>query len=79
MIAVALAAFLLGFAVRGFVLPNAQLEVGMPGALTFETPQGAPGTAPLLTEEQVQQEQMPENHPPIGETATTPAPPATSP
>jgi len=76
---VALAAFLLGFAVRGFVLPSIQPEVGMPVAPVFETPQGAPGTTPPLTEEQVQQGQMPEGHPPIGETATTPAPPAPSP
>lgn len=74
-------AFVLGFAVRGFVLPTSEQPLGTP---QFEGPT-APGVAPPLSEEQIQQEQMPPGHPPIGEEATTPeaatesAPPNQSP
>lgn len=79
--ALVLVAFLLGFAVRGFVLPGAQSDLGT-STPTLEMPQNTGTTAPPLSEEQLQQGQMPEGHPPLGEEPTTPetpAPPTTTP
>ncbi len=69
--ALVVAAFLLGFAVRGFVLPSSEQSTGIP---QFEG-SPTPGMAPPLTEEQLQQGEMPAGHPSVGGESTTPAAP----
>ena len=57
------AAFAVGFFVRGFVLPSTESST--------QTEEIAPVEAPPLSEDQVQQGELPPGHPGVGESETT--------